>query len=286
MDAPRTRSVENGRWLGISAAAELLGLSRSTLRRWDASGRLPCSRTAGGQRRFRRADLERLLTASPQGGAARAAHPSFVTPRTKSARGGIAALDAAGWEILKTLQEGILVIDAQSHVIVEVNPAAAALFGADRGAIVGHVCHRFVCPKERGQCPISDLGQTIDRAERVLVTADGRLLPVLKTVTTMSSGGREYLVESLLDMSELRQFEEHNARMTALLESSQVLTTRLESQLELRRVLLELSGSLITAQNHDEAFSRIATLVRRVVDYDCPRSAWSTPPLRSSTAGT
>ena len=46
-------------------------------------------------------------------------------------------------------------------------------------------------------------------------------------------------------------------------------TTQLASQVELRQVLLELSGTLLTTLDHDSVFSRIATLVKRVVDYDC-----------------
>jgi diguanylate cyclase (GGDEF)-like protein/PAS domain S-box-containing protein len=119
------------------------------------------------------------------------------------------ATSIEGWEILQALQDGILVIDALSHVILEVNAAAARMFGTDRDAIVGHQCHWFVCPKERGQCPISDLGQTVDHAERTLVTADGSQLPVLKTVSKMSAGSDDYLVESFTDLSELHDTLHH-----------------------------------------------------------------------------
>jgi putative resolvase len=49
--------------MSISEASELLGVSLSTLRRWEAEGRLVPERTAGGQRRYRlsaiRPDLHR-----------------------------------------------------------------------------------------------------------------------------------------------------------------------------------------------------------------------------------
>jgi len=44
--------------LPIGAAAQALGVSTSTLRRWEASGRLTPARTEGGQRRY---DLAALL---------------------------------------------------------------------------------------------------------------------------------------------------------------------------------------------------------------------------------
>ena len=49
------------RWLSIQAACKLLGVDQSTLRRWSDSGRIPVFRTPGGHRRYREADLQRLL---------------------------------------------------------------------------------------------------------------------------------------------------------------------------------------------------------------------------------
>jgi len=45
------------RFVGIGEAADALGVSITTLRRWEASGRLVAEHTAGGHRRY---DLARL----------------------------------------------------------------------------------------------------------------------------------------------------------------------------------------------------------------------------------
>ncbi len=47
--------------LTIGEAARILGVSVETLRRWDADGKIDAVRTPGGQRRFVRAAVERLL---------------------------------------------------------------------------------------------------------------------------------------------------------------------------------------------------------------------------------
>ncbi len=47
--------------LSTNAAALLLGVGPTAIKRWSDDGTLPCVRTAGGHRRFRRADVERLL---------------------------------------------------------------------------------------------------------------------------------------------------------------------------------------------------------------------------------
>jgi diguanylate cyclase (GGDEF)-like protein/excisionase family DNA binding protein len=49
------------RWLRVQQAADLLGVSASTVRRWATNGRLACRYTASGQRRFLAEDLERVL---------------------------------------------------------------------------------------------------------------------------------------------------------------------------------------------------------------------------------
>ena len=48
-------------WLRVQQAADLLGVSATTVRRWADSGRLARHRTPSGQRRFLADDLERLL---------------------------------------------------------------------------------------------------------------------------------------------------------------------------------------------------------------------------------
>ncbi len=47
-------------YLSTQAAARRLGVAPHTLRRWAASGIIPCVRTAGGHRRFRQEDVDEL----------------------------------------------------------------------------------------------------------------------------------------------------------------------------------------------------------------------------------
>ena len=48
--------------ISIGEAGRLLGVSADTLRRWDAAGKLTAVRTIGGQRRFRRDEIEALAS--------------------------------------------------------------------------------------------------------------------------------------------------------------------------------------------------------------------------------
>ncbi|MDH5390988.1 MAG: PAS domain S-box protein, partial [Candidatus Bathyarchaeota archaeon] len=92
--------------------------------------------------------------------------------------------------------------------------------------VIGKVCHTFICPAEKGKCPITDLGQTVDKSERVLLRADGQKIPILKTVTTIIWGGRKYLIESLIDITELKKTEKtlqkSEERFRALMEEAPI----------------------------------------------------------------
>jgi PAS domain S-box-containing protein len=117
--------------------------------------------------------------------------------------------DSEQWTrtILNTAQAGIILVDAVTHQIVDANKKALELIGLDRESVISAICHRFICPAEKGRCPVTDLGQKVSTSEKVLLTAAGVQIPVLKTVVPAFIGGRDVLVESFVDISEQKQAE-------------------------------------------------------------------------------
>jgi signal transduction histidine kinase len=59
-----------------------------------------------------------------------------------------------------------------------------------------------ICPAERGRCPITDLKMSMDRSERVLITADGERCSILKSVSPFWIQGHQYLLESFVDITD------------------------------------------------------------------------------------
>ena len=54
-------------WVTPSELASALGVTASTVRRYEESGKIPhATRTLGGNRRWRRSDVEHLLTEHAQ----------------------------------------------------------------------------------------------------------------------------------------------------------------------------------------------------------------------------
>ncbi len=72
MGLSATRSKRRNGWLRVNDAADLLGVSLNTLRRWSDTGKIACYRSPGGHRRFRREDLQALLAAQERPTASKA----------------------------------------------------------------------------------------------------------------------------------------------------------------------------------------------------------------------
>jgi PAS domain S-box-containing protein len=142
--------------------------------------------------------------------------------------------------ILESVQTGIVIVEAETHRIVDVNAIASKLIGAPKEQIVGSLCHRYICPAETGRCPITDLGQTVDNSERVLLTADGERCPVIKTVVPVILGGRKHLLESYVDITERKQMEE----------------ALKQSEKELREQAQELQKELMQRRRAEEELAR------------------------------
>lgn len=110
--------------------------------------------------------------------------------------------------VLESIHTAIAVIDAETQTIINVNHAAEAMIGAAKDEIIGRRCHQFICPAEVGKCPIINLGQTVDRSERVVLAADGRRVSVFKTVVPVELNGRRLLLESFVDISDRKSAED------------------------------------------------------------------------------
>ena len=98
---------------------------------------------------------------------------------------------------MESVQAGIMIIDSETHTIVDVNQGAIEMIGDPREKIIVSICHRYICPAEKGMCPVTDLHNEIDNFERVLLKADRLKVSILKTVTSITLGGRKHLLESL-----------------------------------------------------------------------------------------
>lgn len=120
-------------------------------------------------------------------------------------------------KVFENIQTAILIIDPAAHRIVDANPLAEAITGRSREELVGNMCHEFVCPAHRGECPITDFHQDLHNVEREIITKGGERIPILKTVAKAEIRGREYLIESFIDIIDRKKAEERQAALIGYL---------------------------------------------------------------------
>ena len=172
--------------------------------------------------------------------------------------------EARARTILDAADVGLLIVDAETHQIISVNPKAQALFETTEEHLLHRVCHRFICPAEVGKCPITDLKQTVDTSERRLLTASGESRPILKSVKQVQIDGRDCLVESYMDITAQKRFEQ---RLTAIRDTFLHFGTDPTSNINRLTVL---AGELLAAAG--ATYSRL--------EGDCLRAVgrWNAPP--------
>ncbi|NVN92648.1 MAG: EAL domain-containing protein [Desulfuromonadales bacterium] len=125
--------------------------------------------------------------------------------------------------LLESIDAGVVIIDAHTHIIEQVNNKCLELFEGTEDQIIGSVCHYLLCPAEKGSCPVTDHGQDVDSSDRILLRADGSRLPILKSVRHIRIDGKDKLLETLIDITERKRAEEmireQEARLRAVVDN-------------------------------------------------------------------
>ncbi|MHC1753979.1 MAG: response regulator [Methanosarcina sp.] len=119
--------------------------------------------------------------------------------------------------VLASIISGVFLIDAETSTIVDANPIAEEMIGLPSEKIIGKSFHQFICPADKGKCPIPGSGLKVDRSERVLINKDGNSVPILKSVVPITISDKKYFVESFVDLTKIKQAEDSliQARITA-----------------------------------------------------------------------
>jgi len=181
-------------------------------------------------------------------------------------------------KIFSSVKEGIAIIDAYKHEILDVNPAAEDLIGAKKSNIINRPCYSFLCPEEEGKCPVSSLHQMVDHSKRTLITADGTLIPIIKSVAPFTFQGRQCLLETFFDYSE--QERVHNDLLAAYeqiagtedelrqrYDELRILQESLQESEKKFRSIVETSPDIIWDMNPDGVFTYISPQCSAIIGY-------------------
>ncbi len=100
---------------------------------------------------------------------------------------------------------GVLFIDPETLTITDANKSALEMIGADKPSVVGRKSRQFICTAREGEYPVTDYQQMFKRTEQMLIRADGTQKSVLKTLMPFREQGKDYLLYSFIDISQLKE---------------------------------------------------------------------------------
>lgn len=104
-------------------------------------------------------------------------------------------------KLLDTVNCGIMVVATTGErKIVMINKVGAALLGQLPGDIIGKDCDQFVWG-------ILDHNEQVGTKELLIVRSDSSEIPVFKSIARIEHGDEEYLIESFIDISQLKKVE-------------------------------------------------------------------------------
>ena len=122
--------------------------------------------------------------------------------------------------ILNSVHVGIVLIDAETHTIVDANPLVAEMIGLPEEEIVGKKSHKFLSPAEIGQYPVTEHNQAMESSESILTKTDGTSIPILKTVVPITLNQRKCLLGCFVDITKRKQAERKLRELDQAIEKS------------------------------------------------------------------
>jgi PAS domain S-box-containing protein len=156
--------------------------------------------------------------------------------------------------IIDSMPFGVM-ITGRDKRIRRANQSALASMGYESEALViGRMCHETMCPADADRCPILDLGQRLDRSERVLLSRDGGEIPILKSAVPVTLEGEELLLEAFVDVTEQKRLE-------------QQIQESLERRGRQVQTATEIAQEIAAAPDLGELYQKVVTLVKERFGY-------------------
>jgi PAS domain S-box-containing protein len=170
--------------------------------------------------------------------------------------------------LIKSMPFGFIIVGKDKRIL-DINQAALDMVGRSAAEeIVGTFCHETLCPAGRYLCPLLDLGQCIDRSERILIHMDGSHIPIYKTVTPITLNNREVFLEAFIDISEQKAAQDRFRRASIAAEAANIAKSEFLARMshELRtplNAILGFTGLMARDESLSESARKNLAIVNR-----------------------
>ncbi|UZP66983.1 PAS domain-containing sensor histidine kinase [Desulfovibrio mangrovi] len=119
--------------------------------------------------------------------------------------------------IFNSIQTGVLIINAETQIIHDANPAALAMLHCNADDLIGKPCASTICFEHQTNCPFHSDSALRHNTERTLRTISGNEIPIIENVNEIMLSGQRYFLKSFMNISEqkkLQQLKEDVERIT------------------------------------------------------------------------
>lgn len=176
--------------------------------------------------------------------------------------------------LIDSVKVGILVVDDESGEILDANPAAAEMSGVPKPEIPGKTINEFIKPREAA-------AENQDEIETLLIKPGGEQLQILNTSTKTSLKGRPCVIESFLDISDLKRMEREVRAAKDQAEAAIAARNEFLEQMnsEFRAPMTGVMGSIDSllnqplndeqrkyAEHINDSFESILTILNDIID--------------------
>lgn len=150
--------------------------------------------------------------------------------------------------VFDRIQTGIIIIDPDTHSIVDANPIAEEILGSSKSELINRICHEYICPAKEGTCPVTDQNTAIANEERIFINKKGDRIAVLKTVARVEINGKEYLLESFVDITDRKKADDRKVALIGFMNES---VHRIRRPLELTKMNMQLIADQVKTGEYD-----------------------------------
>lgn len=116
-------------------------------------------------------------------------------------------------DILNTVEAGVLIVNRKSHTTLFVNFKAAQLAHTTREELINRHCSALFKYDKSHMCPFDITDVKLDKREMFFQAADGSTIPVLKTVKPFIYKGEECILETFIDIKEIKKNQHRFERL-------------------------------------------------------------------------
>jgi signal transduction histidine kinase/ActR/RegA family two-component response regulator len=150
--------------------------------------------------------------------------------------------------LVENLPFGVFLVD-KTKTVRMINKTALELMDCKEGDIVNHICHNNVCPAEKDNCPVLDLGAKVDKSEKIVLGKNNVQIPVIKSVLPININDEDLLLEAFVDITEQKKNEQSIKRLYRMNE-------RLLHSIPLPLVIIDKDMNLLYTNDEAKLFSK------------------------------